>query len=138
MIRITRRGLLAGASAFAITGLDGRRLLAQENIEILASLPNMAFPFFVHMMGAIKSEAEKLGGITIVESDGQGSSPKQTADVETAIVKGVKGIVISPNEVDAMAPAIAGAIEAGVPGRHRRPPRRQGGGHPRPMWAPTM
>ena len=115
MIRITRRGLLAGASAIAITGLDGRRLLAQENIEILASLPNMAFPFFVHMMGAIKSEAEKLGGITIVESDGQGSSPKQTADVETAIVKGVKGIVISPNEVDAMAPAIAGAIEAGVP-----------------------
>jgi hypothetical protein len=51
----------------AITGLDGRRLLAQENIEILASLPNMAFPFFVHMMSAIKSEADKLGGITIVE-----------------------------------------------------------------------
>ena len=62
MIRITRRGLLAGASAFAIAGLDGRRLLAQENIEILASLPNLAFPFFVHMMAAMQAEGKTLGG----------------------------------------------------------------------------
>src|SRR5262245_65449105 len=114
-IRMTRRSLLAGASALVAAGLSSRRLLAQENIEILASLPNMAFPFFVHMMKAMHAEADKLGGITIVESDGQGSSPKQTADVETAIVKGVKGILISPNEVDAMAPAIKGAVDAGVP-----------------------
>jgi inositol transport system substrate-binding protein len=95
--------------------LSGNRLRAADNIEIMASLPNMAFPFFVHMMKAIHGEADKLGDITIDESDGQGSSPKQTADVETALVKGVKGIVISPNEVDAMAPAIKGAIDAGVP-----------------------
>jgi len=112
---ITRRGLLAGTSALAFAGLGVDRLRAAENIEILASLPNMAFPFFVHMLKAIHAEADKLGDITIVDSDGQGSSPKQTADVETALVKGVKGIVISPNEVDAMAPAIKGAIDAGVP-----------------------
>ena len=75
MIRITRRGLLAGASAFAITGLDGRRLLAQENIEILASLPNMAFPFFVHMMEQIQAEAEKLA---------PSASSKATARVQLA------------------------------------------------------
>jgi inositol transport system substrate-binding protein len=110
---VTRRGLLVDAVALAAVG--GNRLRAADNVEILASLPNMAFPFFVHMMKAIHAEADKLGGITIDESDGQGSSPKQTADVETALVKGVKGIVISPNEVDAMAPAIKGAIDAGVP-----------------------
>jgi inositol transport system substrate-binding protein len=112
---ITRRVLLIGASSVALAGFAGARADAAENIEILASLPNMAFPFFVHMMKAIHAEADKLGDITISESDGQGSSPKQTADVETALVKGVKGIVISPNEVDAMAPAIKGAIDAGVP-----------------------
>jgi inositol transport system substrate-binding protein len=112
---ITRRGVLVGASAAALAGLNGIRLRAAEDIAILASLPNMAFPFFVHMMKAIHAEADKLGGIKIVESDGQGSSPKQTADVETALVAGVKGIVISPNEVDAMAPAIKEAIDAGVP-----------------------
>jgi ABC-type sugar transport system substrate-binding protein len=115
MLSITRRGLIVGVSAAAISGWRPKVVLAADNIEILASLPNMAFPFFVHMMKAIHAEAEKLGGITIVESDGQGSSPKQTADVETALVRGVKGILISPNEVDAMAPAIKGAVEAGVP-----------------------
>jgi ABC-type sugar transport system substrate-binding protein len=85
------------------------------DVQILASMPNMAFPFFVHMLKRLKEKAASMGGITVVESDGQGSSPKQTADVETAVVKGVKGILISPNEVDAMAPAIKGAIDAGVP-----------------------
>jgi inositol transport system substrate-binding protein len=112
---ITRRALLIGVSAVALAGFGGNRLGAAENIEILASLPQMAFPFFVHMLKAIHAEADKLGDITVDDSDGQGSSPKQTADVETALVKGVKGIVISPNEVDAMAPAIKGAIDAGVP-----------------------
>src|SRR5215212_8179585 len=115
MIRITRRALLLGASAISLGSHATRPLRAADNIEILASLPNMAFPFFVHMMKAIHAEADKLGGVTIVESDGQGASPTQTADVESALVRGVKGIVISPNEVDAMAPAISGAVEAGVP-----------------------
>src|SRR3954469_17591850 len=114
MTSITRRAALIGTSAVALAGFTGR-LRAADTIEILASLPNMAFPFFVHMLKAIHGEADKLGGISVVDSDGQGSSPKQTADVETALVKGVKGIVISPNEVDAMAPAIQGAVDAGVP-----------------------
>ncbi len=114
MFKFTRRHLLAGASALMLaTGASGPSLA--EDVEVLSSMPNMAFPFFVHMQKAVKAEAEKLGGVTIVESDGQGSSPKQTADVEAAVVKGVKGILISPNEVDAMGPAIMGAIEAGVP-----------------------
>jgi ABC-type sugar transport system substrate-binding protein len=111
---MTRRGLLAGVSALAVAG-SGANLALAEDAEILASMPNMAFPFFVHMMKAVKGEAEKLGGVAVIESDGQGSSPKQTSDVEAAMVKGAKGIVISPNEVDAMAPAIKAAIDAGVP-----------------------
>ena len=85
MTSITRRGLLLGTSVLALAGLGGARLRAADNIEILASLPNMALPFFVHMMKAIHAEADKLGQITVDESDGQGSSPKQTADVETAL-----------------------------------------------------
>ena len=50
-----------------------------------------------------------------IESDGQVSSPKQTADIEAAITKGVKGIVLSPNEVDAMAPALQEAVDAKMP-----------------------
>jgi inositol transport system substrate-binding protein len=114
MMNLTRRGLMAGVSALAVAGLGMSPALAEDG-EILASMPNMAFPFFVHMMKAVKDETAKIGGLGVIESDGQGSSPKQTSDVEAAVVKGAKGIVISPNEVDAMAPAIKAAIDAGVP-----------------------
>jgi len=43
------------------------------------------------------------------------SSTKQTADVEAAITRKVDGIVISPNEVDAMAPALQEAVDAKIP-----------------------
>jgi ABC-type sugar transport system substrate-binding protein len=114
MMNLTRRGLMAGVSVLAVAGLGMGPVLAEDG-EILASMPNMAFPFFVHMMKAVKDETTKIGGLGVIESDGQGSSPKQTSDVEAAVVKGAKGIVISPNEVDAMAPAIKAAIDAGVP-----------------------
>ncbi|MEM7023862.1 MAG: substrate-binding domain-containing protein [Pseudomonadota bacterium] len=93
----------------------GGPVAAQSDLIVMTSLPNMAFPFFVHMQKELDAEAEALGGITLMKSDGQGSTPKQTADVEAAIVQGVDGIIISPNEVDAMAPALEQAVEAGIP-----------------------
>jgi ABC-type sugar transport system substrate-binding protein len=88
---------------------------ADKPLTILASVPGLNFPFFVHMMNQMKAEAEALGSITVNESDGQDQTPKQTADVETAITQGVDGIVISPREVDAMAPALQQAVDAGIP-----------------------
>lgn len=84
-------------------------------LKILTSLPSLQHPFFVHMQSALESEAAMLGDIEIIAADGQGSSPKQTADVENAIVQGVDGIIISPNDVNAMASAIEDAIDAGIP-----------------------
>ena len=116
---ITRRSTLAVAAscaALAISGLAEPAVAqADKPLTIMTSLPNMAFPFFVHMQKELRAEAEALGNITLMESDGQGSTPKQTADVETAIVQGVDGIIISPNEVDAMAPALQQAVDAGIP-----------------------
>lgn len=110
MRKYTRR--LVVASALALSMVAAPAAYAED--QILASVPGLTFPFFVHMMNAFKAEIVKQGYVAI-ESDGQVSSPKQTADVEAAITQGVKGIVISPNEVDAMAPALQQAVEAGVP-----------------------
>jgi len=106
----TRRLFLASALALTVMGAGN----AQAADKILASVPGLTFPFFVHMMNAFKAEITAQG-FEAIESDGQVSSPKQTADVEAAITQGVKGIVISPNEVDAMAPALQQAVEAGIP-----------------------
>ena len=114
MKRLSKMALLAGAVGLALS-FGGPANAAGKPLTILESAPDLAFPFFVHMMKQMKAEAEKLGDITVIESDGQRSSPKQTADVEAAITKGVDGIVISPNEVDAMAPALQEAVDAGIP-----------------------
>src|SRR5436309_8492505 len=81
---------------------------------MLDSAPDLAFPFCVHMMNKMKADAANLRDIEVIESDGQRSSTKQTADVEAAIAKKVDGIVISPNEVDAMAPALQEAVDAKI------------------------
>jgi ribose transport system substrate-binding protein/inositol transport system substrate-binding protein len=113
MIRFAKVALLAGAMSLGLTAVASAQ--ADKPLTILESVPGLTFPFFVHMMNQMKAEAEKQGGITVIESDGQVSSPKQTADIEAAITQGVNGIVISPNEVDAMAPALQEAVDAKIP-----------------------
>lgn len=102
------------AAALAGTVAFGGPVLRAADFTVMTSVPSLGFPFFVHMMKSLKDEAQTLG-VEAVESDGQNSAPKQTADVEAAIVQGVNGIVISPLDVNAMAPAIQTAVENDVP-----------------------
>ena len=67
MTRITRRTLVAGVAAAALLGSATVALAADK---ILASVPGLSFPFFVHMMNAFKAEIGKQG-YEAVESDGQ-------------------------------------------------------------------
>jgi ABC-type sugar transport system substrate-binding protein len=109
----TYRMKLAAAAATAMLALGASQAAAQD-LTIATSVPSLGFPFFVHMMNELKAEGEVLG-VATVESDGQNSAPKQTADVEAAMVQKVDGIVISPIDVNAMAPVLGEAVEAGVP-----------------------
>lgn len=111
-MRLSKRALLGAVFALSITTpLAGA---SAKDMVILTSVPGLNFPFFVHMLKAMKSEVAKLGA-TSSESDGQNNAPKQTADVEAALTKGVDGIVISPIDVSAMAPALTEAVDAKVP-----------------------
>jgi inositol transport system substrate-binding protein len=105
---------LVATLGFALVAM-GPVQAAEKHLTVLMSLPNLAFPFFVHMVNQAKDEANKIGDIDLIIADGQGSSPKQTADVEAGISKGVTGVVISPNDVDALAAAIQEAVDGKVP-----------------------
>src|ERR1700736_6269304 len=105
---------LAAALGMALAAL-GPAQAAEKHLTILMAVPDLAFPFFVHMVNQAKDEANKIGDIDLIIADGQRSSPQETADVEAAITKAVNGIVISPNDVDALAPAIQEAVDAKVP-----------------------
>lgn len=107
-----REFLLSSAAAGALVIAPGA--LAQDKLTVLGSVPSLSFPFFVHMLNQIKAEAQAQG-VNLIESDGQNAAPKQTADIEAAIVQKVNAIVISPLDVNALAPAVEQAVQAGIP-----------------------
>ena len=111
---VAKAALVAGVASLALT-FGAPAQAAGKHLTILVTFPDMAFPFFTHMMAEVKAEAAKIGDIDIIESDGQRSSPKQTADIEAAITKGVNGMFLDPNEVDALAPAVQEAVDAKIP-----------------------
>jgi inositol transport system substrate-binding protein len=113
-MKYTSKILLAASLGLAFATLSPAQA-AEKHLTVLMAVPDLAFPFFVHMVDQAKDEANKIGDIDLIIADGQRSSPKETADVEAGIAKGVNGIVISPNDVDALAPAIQEAVDAKVP-----------------------
>src|SRR3954470_16658375 len=116
-IYMDRRRFIASAGLVTVGAIIAPRpAFAQTKALFIAtSLPSLSFPFFVHMQRQLAAEAKSLGNITLIETDGQNSAPKQTGDVEAAITQKVSAIVISPLDVNAMAPAVQQAVEAGVP-----------------------
>ena len=85
-----------------------------EQLQIVFSVPGLNFPFFVHMMNIARDTAAELD-VELIEQDGQDDSATQSAGIESAIAQGVDGIVISPRDVEALAPAIQAAMDAGIP-----------------------
>ncbi|MEC5291850.1 substrate-binding domain-containing protein [Aurantimonas sp. C2-6-R+9] len=108
------KSLLAGAVAASLLGAFGAAH-AQEKVTIASSMPALEFPFFVHMQDALTKKAAEIGGIELIATDGQNKTTKQTGDVEAAIIRGVGGIIISPLDSVAMAPALQQAVDAGIP-----------------------
>lgn len=108
------KSLLAGAVAASLLGAFGAAH-AQEKVTIASSMPALEFPFFVHMQDALTKKAAEIGGIELIATDGQNKTTKQTGDVEAAIIRGVGGIIISPLDAVAMAPALQQAVDAGIP-----------------------
>lgn len=110
----TRRLFLAGAAALAAL-TAGPALSADKKVTIAVSVPSLSFPWYVHMQNQFKAEAEKLGGVELIILDGENSAPKQTSDVEAAVVQKVDAIVIAPIDVNALSPALEEAVAAEIP-----------------------
>ncbi len=104
--------LLACAAMLAGAGCSGKP--GGNSIQIVASLHDMTEPFFVAVKRELDSEAGRLG-VTVAVEDGQSNSAKQTADIEAAITGGAQGIILAPNDVNALAPGVEEVIKAGIP-----------------------
>ena len=104
--------LCAGMTMPAMNGCSGKS--GGNSVQIVASLHDMTEPFFVAVKRALDDEAHALKVAVSVE-DGQSNSAKQTADIEAAIAGGAQGIILAPNDVNALAPGVEEVIKAGIP-----------------------
>ncbi|HEY6618204.1 MAG TPA: substrate-binding domain-containing protein [Steroidobacteraceae bacterium] len=104
--------LLVGSVLLGSAGCSGNS--GGNSIQIVASLHDMTEPFFVAVKRELDAEAARLG-VSISVEDGQSNSAKQTADIEAAITGGAQGIILAPNDVNALTPGVEEVIKAGIP-----------------------
>ena len=74
----------------------------------------MALPFFSFMRSQANDEAKKLN-VNFVIQDAQGSSSKQSSDLRDAVTEGLDGVVLDPNDVHALVPAVNETIQSNIP-----------------------
>lgn len=118
---ITRRTLLAGASAGAAVAALGTRALAELPKLAVKDTYKVGFaqtesnnPWRLAQTASMRDEAARRGW-QLVYTDAAGSAAKQVADVNSIIAQGVDAIFLAPREEIPLIPAILAAKGAGVP-----------------------
>ena len=100
--------------AAIIWGVAPAALRAEDRkMRVALSLPDLSYPYFVNMDRQARDEAAKLG-MELQTFDGKNSVPKQTADLEAAIVRKFDGILVVAIAPEALQPALEQINEAGI------------------------
>lgn len=76
-------------------------------------MTHMSNAFTIELSDAVKEEAARQN-VTLTVNDAGQDVAKQISQIETAINRGVKGIVIEPVSIDGIMPAVDAAKKAGV------------------------
>jgi len=110
--RLSCTGFSLLLTSVLLSGCSGKS--GGNSLQVVASLHDMTEPFFVAVKRELDAEAGRLG-VSVSVEDGQSNSAKQTADIEAAITGGAQGIILAPNDVNALAPGVEEVIKAGIP-----------------------
>ncbi|WP_122553892.1 sugar ABC transporter substrate-binding protein [Pseudomonas viridiflava] len=82
--------------------------------KILINFQTLSIPYFIYMHEQASLEAKALN-VKLLVQDAQSSSTKQSSDVENALTQGVDALVVAPNDVTALAPALNEVLSEKVP-----------------------
>lgn len=116
MRRILSTSLTLAFIVAASFGASGGAAHAQaKGLKIAVSLPDMSFPFFVHMAKQIQEGATALGDITVEVFDGQNETGKQNDDLQAVIDGKFDGLLVAPINATSLAPAVQAVIDEGIP-----------------------
>jgi ribose transport system substrate-binding protein len=89
---------------------------AADKLVIGFSQGTMNHPWRVAMVDGNKKYAtEHYPDVDLVVTDGQNQATKQVSDVESLLSRGIKVLVISPLQAQALTPIVKQAMEANIP-----------------------
>jgi ribose transport system substrate-binding protein len=83
-------------------------------LKIGMSSSVLSIDFFVALKQGVEQGAAKYG-FELINTNANGDAAKQVADIEDMIQKGVNAIIVNPQDVDAIVPAIEKANQANIP-----------------------
>ena len=124
MMKRTRRAWLATLLAGSILGLAGPARAADpivpacsktDNFLIGFSQANNAEPYRQHVNEQLEAAAKKVPQFELQIADGGGNVNTQTSQVDNFITQKVDLLLISPFEAAPLTPAVARAMQAGIP-----------------------
>lgn len=101
-------------TVIAVAVLPTGGLAEGKKLRIVFNPPNMALPWTAFTAHVAEEEGKKLG-VDIILQDGQGSSSKQSSDLRNAVNQSFDGIVLTPNDVNALVPAVNEVVDANIP-----------------------
>ncbi|MCB9992091.1 MAG: substrate-binding domain-containing protein [Hyphomicrobiaceae bacterium] len=111
---LTIAGLAGSQGALAAGPLDGVDLT--KSCTIGFSQGTMNHPWRVAMVEGNRTWAEQnLPNAKLIITDGQNSSEKQVADVESLLAQNIDVLMISPLTQQALTPVVQEAMDAGIP-----------------------
>ncbi|NOC47675.1 sugar ABC transporter substrate-binding protein [Ruegeria sp. HKCCD7559] len=104
---------LAGAAALGVTAMAGSAMAEGETVCLITKTDTN--PFFVKMKEGATAKAEELG-MTLKAFAGKvdGDHETQVQAIETCILDGAKGILLTASDTSSIVPAVNQARDAGV------------------------
>jgi len=84
-----------------------------RKLRIVYSSPALTYPWQAEAAKVAQDEARQLD-VDLLLQDGEASSPKQESDLRVALNLQVDGIILDPNDVDALTGA-TNDVDAGIP-----------------------
>jgi ribose transport system substrate-binding protein len=106
-------GFFCKADCAKVLSLDADPATVEGKVGL--SLNSTAFSYGVAMRNEAEEQVKKyFPKIELTVTDGQGNAAKQSNDVDNLVARGIKVLLISPYQADALVPAIKRAEAAGV------------------------
>lgn len=88
---------------------------AGGEIVIGCTLQNLSEEFMTMLQGAMELQVKNYDNVKLIVNDAQSQADKQASQLDTFVAQKVDAVIISPVDADALASAVKGVVDAGIP-----------------------